>query len=84
MNPEFDGDLILLIDHINLIQDVEKDIENNLKFWIPQQTPQWVKLILTMEEKSFNLNYFSNLNSPFIYIKKENPFKIVDSQPDIE
>lgn len=39
MNPEFDGDLIIFIDHINLIRDGDKNIENNLKFWIPQQTP---------------------------------------------
>lgn len=57
-NPYFDGDLIVVIEGAHLILDGDKGLENNLKFWLPKFFPERVRFIISLEQGSFNFEYF--------------------------
>ncbi len=68
----FDGDLIIIIEGAHLIVEKNKDIESNFKFWLPKYLPERVRMIITLEETSFNLNYFQNIGCSIVSMKSNN------------
>jgi hypothetical protein len=67
----FDGDLIILIEGVNLFVEQNHGWENDLKFWLPRELPPRVKIILTIEEGSHNISYLRKIGCKFLHIGGE-------------
>ncbi len=67
-NRIFDGDLIVIIEGAHLIFD--KNLENNIKFWLPKYFPKRVRFIITLDEDSYNLDYFKNQGCPILQMNQ--------------
>jgi hypothetical protein len=72
----FDGDLIILIEGVNLFVEQNHGWENDLKFWLPRELPPRVKIILTIEEGSHNISYLQKIGCKFIQIESQERTKI--------
>lgn len=71
----FDGDLIILIEGVNLLVEQDHDCEINLKFWLPRELPPRVKILLTLEEDSYNIAYLKKLGCKFLTLCHQVPMK---------
>ena len=67
----FDGDLVILIEGVNLFVEQDQDWEIDLKFWLPRELPPRVKIILTIEEGSHNLSYLQKIGCRFIQVNNQ-------------
>ena len=68
----FDGDLIIVIEGVNLFVEQNHGWENDLKFWLPRELPPRVKIILTIEDGSHNISYLRKIGCRFLHIGKQN------------
>lgn len=77
----FDGDLIILIEGVNLFVEQNHGWENDLKFWLPRELPPRVKIILTIEEGSHNISYLQKIGCRFLQIESRDQtrLEILDS-----
>ena len=66
----FDGDLIIVIEGVNLFVEQNHGWENDLKFWLPRELPPRVKIILTIEEGSHNISYLRKIGCKFLHMGK--------------
>ncbi len=53
----FDGNLLIIIDGVDMIQDSDKGLEASLKFWLPRQLPERIKLVIGLSRNSNNMDY---------------------------
>lgn len=68
----FDGDLIIVIEGVNLFVEQNHGWENDLKFWLPRELPPRVKIILTIEEGSHNISYLRKIGCRFLHVNNQN------------
>lgn len=64
----FDGDLVIVIEGVNLFVEQSHGWENDLKFWLPRELPPRVKIILTIEEGSHNIAYLRKIGCRFLSV----------------
>ena len=62
----FDGDLVLVIEGASLMLEQDSQQENSMKFWIPRSLPDRVRLIISLDEDSYNIDYFRSLGCEFL------------------
>ena len=67
----FDGDLIIVIEGVNLFVEQNHGWENDLKFWLPRELPPRVKIILTIEEGSHNIAYLQKIGCKFLPLETD-------------
>ena len=72
----FDGDLIIIIEGVNLFVEPGQDWEVDLKFWLPRELPPRVKIILTIEEGSHNIAYLKKIGCRFLHLRDQTESKM--------
>lgn len=71
--PYFEGDLIIICEGLHILRSKQSKQENALKFWLPEQIPSRVKLIITTTNESYNLDFLSKLPKTKIIQYRESP-----------
>lgn len=66
----FDGDLIIIIEGASLMLEKDNMQENSMKFWIPKVLPDRVKLIISLDEESYNIEYFRSIGCEFLELDR--------------
>ena len=72
----FDGDLIIIIEGVNLFVEQNHGWENDLKFWLPRELPPRVKIILTIEQGSHNIAYLQKIGCKFLPLNTNEETKL--------
>lgn len=68
----FDGDLIIVIEGVNFITDSDRNLETSLKFWLPKLLPERVRLIISLSDSSYNIEYLRKINCRFLELRSNN------------
>lgn len=72
----FDGDLVIVIEGANYICDHDRHVETSLKFWLPKTLPDRVRLILTLNDDSYNFDYLKKINCRFLELRSSEDTKL--------
>lgn len=64
----FDGDLIIVIEGASLLRERDQVTEASLRFWLPKVLPERVRLILTLDEFSYNMPYLRSMGCRFVEV----------------
>lgn len=64
----YDGNVIILIDQVDLMEEPDSNKESVAKFWLPQLWPERVNCIVNCEKDSKNYNYFQRIGCRILTI----------------
>ena len=64
----FDGDLIIVIEGANLLREKDRHVETSFLFWLPKVLPKRVRMIITVDDTSYNMPFLRDIGSKFIEI----------------
>lgn len=77
---DFDGELILVIEGVHLFKEKNSNWENDIKFWLPRELPNHIKLIISLSHNSKNISYLKKIGCQIINLNDPKVFSEIKTQ----